>query len=131
MSCPLITWSSFVDGLFTNRDRESLPLLRQDAPSIDYLTADDSPAQPPFRYCYLDAPGTGTPRRQAARELGDSLSDVRPLFVEAVRVTGERRGYAADARSQHVERCCDGFGVHGWLSGVGAVTYAEFPSGFA
>jgi hypothetical protein len=43
MSCPLIIWSSFIDWLFTNRDRESLALLHHHPPSVDDLTANDGP----------------------------------------------------------------------------------------
>jgi hypothetical protein len=113
MSCLLSIWSAFLDGLFTNRDRESLALLHQNAPSVDHLTTDDSPSQPPLCDGYLDGPGPGTPRREAARKVGDSLGDVRPLLVKAVRVAGERRGYAADARSQRVELLGDGLRVQG------------------
>src|ERR1022692_2983125 len=41
MSCLLSIWSSFVDWLFTNRDREGLALLHHHPPSVDDLTADD------------------------------------------------------------------------------------------
>ena len=51
-------------------------------------------------------------RREAARELGDRSGNVRPLLMEAVRVAGKRRGYAADVRSQRVELLGDGLRVH-------------------
>jgi hypothetical protein len=59
------------------------------------------------------------------------VGDVGALFVEALRAACERRRHAAHARGEHVELGGDVLGGHGGLSWVGAVTYAEFPSGVA
>jgi hypothetical protein len=73
MSCPLSIWSAFIDGLFTNRDRESVALLmtrlplmiwlpmmvRPSLPSVtDTLMASVQERRVPLDHVHLSADGT-------------------------------------------------------------------------
>ncbi len=72
-------------------------------------------------------PRGDTRRARSARSLAMSERSSWKRF--GLDASGRR--HAAHARGEHVELCGDVLEVHGCLSGVGAVTYAEFPSGVA